>query len=107
MSYEWQDEREERDSEGHFLRSEIHKLREEIKALKKFNGLLMEKNELLEKQLQFEKNKNRNKVSFKGRLHPEKGSFKRLSSRSRKKRKQMNFKGSRLGPGARHSNERV
>lgn len=69
MSYEWQNERQERDSEVHFLRGEIQKLGEEIKALKKFNGLLMEKNELLEKQLQFEKNKNQNKISFKGPLH--------------------------------------
>ena len=39
------------------LREEVMELKMEIKALKKFNGLLMEKNELLEKQLMFEQNK--------------------------------------------------
>jgi hypothetical protein len=68
MNYEWEDEsdRTNNERENSMLRGEIQKLQEEIKALKKFNGLLMEKNDLLEKQLQFEKNKNQNKISFKG-----------------------------------------
>ena len=69
MNYDWQEDRHTRNrqTESDYMRQEIQKLQEEIKALKKFNYLLMEKNELLENQLQFEKNKNRNKISFKGR----------------------------------------
>lgn len=69
MNYDWQQGRDiqSRQNESDILRDENERLKEEIKALKKFNGLLMEKNDLLEKQLQFERNKNKNKISFKGK----------------------------------------